>query len=461
MMMPSRGIVSAAGAARQAARLNRRFISTTPSRNIQTSLQRPFPLGLLQTLPHGDRERIVSASAILLAAQSRLASTSNTIAPNDGIAASTPGPVDNAAAEVSSSFDISSITDSYLASMPEQIGYLKEIGLDYGWGPTAMIEWGLEHVHVYSGLPWWGSIVATALCFRLALFPLFLRSSDVGARQAAMLPITKPLTTRMMEAFKAQDMETGISMTVLMGPALLQAVFGFCAFKLMRAMANLPVPGLENGGILWFVDLTQRDPYLALPAIMAISMHAIFRMGGESGAPMQNPAMRPFMLYVMPGLVFISTVWLPANLNLWLATTGLVGMAQVSLFRQADVRSALGMAPLVPNDPRTPGAHPGPANTIDVKGFSRPSSSQSLRYQAPNIKTGSPSGASQTKERMTSGINDMSEGLKTAYTEFQAKAASYGGRNQKVSKTRSKEFLKQAAEYERRWQKAQRGSAKR
>ncbi|KAF1346300.1 60Kd inner membrane protein-domain-containing protein [Delphinella strobiligena] len=406
MMMPSRGIVSAAGAARQAARLNRRFISTTPSRNIQTSLQRPFSFGTSPKLFLMAIGRIVSASAILLAAQSRLASTSNTIAPNDGIAASTPGPVDNAAAEVSSSFDISSITDSYLASMPEQIGYLKEIGLDYGWGPTAMIEWGLEHVHVYSGLPWWGSIVATALCFRLALFPLFLRSSDVGARQAAMLPITKPLTTRMMEAFKAQDMETGarlrsdlndinkragISMTVLMGPALLQAVFGFCAFKLMRAMANLPVPGLENGGILWFVDLTQRDPYLALPAIMAISMHAIFRMGGESGAPMQNPAMRPFMLYVMPGLVFISTVWLPANLNLWLATTGLVGMAQVSLFRQADVRSALGMAPLVPNDPRTPGAHPGPANTIDVKGFSRPSSSQSLRYQAPNIKTGSPS----------------------------------------------------------------------
>lgn len=376
--------------------------------------------------------------------------------------------------------------------MPEQIGYLKEIGLDYGWGPTAMIEWGLEHIHVYTGLPWWGSVMATALCFRLALLPMFKRSSDIGARQAAMQPITKPLSAKMMEAYKTNDIETaarlrseinsinkraGISMSALMGPALLQGVFGFCAFKLMRAMANLPVPGLEDGGLLWFTDLTQRDPYLALPAIMALSMHVIFRMGGESGAPMANPAMRPIMLYVMPGLVFVSTIWMPACLDLWLATTGLTGMAQVALFRQAGVRSALGMAPLVPTDPRTPGAHPAAANTIDVKGTSRPSPNQPLRYQAPNIKTSSPSGASQssapiteepkpdlitrTKERMTTSINSMSDGFKTTYAEAQAKAASYGSRNQKVSKTRSKEFLKQAADYERRWQKVQKGTAKR
>ena len=384
--------------------------------------------------------------------------------------------------------------------MPEQIGYLKEIGLDYGWGPTSIIEWGLEHIHVYSGLPWWSSIIATAFAFRLCMLPLFKKSSDIGARQAAMMPIIKPLQTRMMEAFKNNDMETGarlraelkginaragISLGAMLTPAILQGVFGFCAFKLHRAMANLPVPGLEDGGILWFADLTQRDPYLLLPAIMAASMHVVFRFGGESGAPMQNPAMRPLMLYAMPGLIFLSTIWMPANLDLWLATTGVSGIAQVIAFRQKGLREFLGMAPLVPTDPRspqyTPGASPT-ANTIDVKGSPRPYSQSSaqqtqaahnaMRYQAPNLRTEAAPASSQApsidpaateqpgfvtrkKSEFTESINTTSNAMKKFMSDSMAQAASWSGKkNQVDSKTRSKEFLKQADAYERRWQKA-------
>ncbi|KAL1303005.1 hypothetical protein AAFC00_003321 [Neodothiora populina] len=511
MMMPSRGLVSAAGASRQAARINRRFISTAPSsRNVTTPIRQPvaFSSSLLHnsssrssSLSSWRSSRIAGASAMtFVAAQSRLASTASTAAPaaatatpatgSDATATSIPGPLDNTAAEATSSFDISGISDTYLTGIPEQIGYLKEIGLDYGWGPTAMIEWALEHIHVYSGMPWWGSIIATAVCFRLCLLPLFKKSSDIGARQAAMLPVTKPLSTKMMEAMKAGDndgmaryraqlqainKQAGISTSAMLTPALIQGVFGFCAFRLMRAMANLPVPGLETGGALWFTDLTQSDPYMLLPAVMALSMHTVFRFGGESGAPMTNPAMKPLMLYVMPCVIFISTLWMPANLDLWLATTGISGIAQVTTFRNPAVRKALGMSPLVPSDPRSPHPHhkdTTTSNTIDVKGTSRPYAQSiqaraSLRYQAPNIKTvgGRANNANlptqEEKDRIGGmvdafykNMNTVGDGIKTFRDNTVAKAAQLNGSTaKKESKTRSKEFLRQADLYEQRWKK--------
>lgn len=33
--------------------------------------------------------------------------------------------------------------------IPEQIGYLKDLGLDYGWGPTSFVQWLIENIHVY------------------------------------------------------------------------------------------------------------------------------------------------------------------------------------------------------------------------------------------------------------------------------------------------------------------------
>lgn len=385
--------------------------------------------------------------------------------------------------------------------MPDRIGYLKEIGLDYGWGPTAMIEWGLEHIHVYAGLPWWASIMATALTFRLCLLPLFKKSSDMGARQQAMQHITKPLSEKMMLAFRTNDTENaaklrqelksinqraGIKLSSMFTPALLQGVFGFCAFKLLRAMANLPVPGLEEGGLWWFSDLTQTDPYYALPAIMAVSMHFVFRFGGESGAPMTNPAMKPILLYIMPGVIFISTIFMPACLNVWLATTGVTGIFQVMTFRNPSVRSALGMAPLVPTDPRSPqsgniGRQPPTSNTIDVKGTSRPYSANAannfqsgVRYQAPNLNKATNDAVDLHEEqnknqdvisRTADSISDNFENIRKGMTKFigdsmaQARSRS-ANKNGPESKTRSKDFLKRAEEYESRWKRMNEKSGK-
>lgn len=501
-------------------------ISTSPPRSHIRSSIPSFSQSLLQSsTSKWQSGRILAASAVSLSHGVRLASTSAPAASTATTAPVTGGPLDNAAraatnateATTADLFDITSVTDNF-ANMPEHIGYLKEIGLDYGWGPTAMVEWALEHVHIWSGLPWWSSIAVTALGLRLVMAPLFLRSSDVGARMQSMQPIIKPLNARMMEAYKSSNVEAatklraelksiyaaaGISQSAMFTPAIIQGIFGFCAFRLMRAMANLPVPGLETGGFLWLTDLTARDPYYILPAVMAASMHVVFRLGGESGAPMANEAMKPIMLYVLPSVIFVSTIWMPACLDIWLATAGLTGIVQVTAFRQPGVRRYFKMAPLPVYDPRHPNSNtqqqswtnnntaaPKPANTIDVKGSSRPFSNSAAAatgtYQAPSTPTGgakftprssaantsaTPHGSEpeqqqqdtrtfveRAKSNATSKINSIGDGFKTQMDQARVYADQLAGnKSQKGSKTRSKEFLRQAQQYEKEWQRKNKG----
>ena len=177
--------------------------------------------------------------------------------------------------------------------MVEEIGFLKELGLEYGWGPTSLVQWLLEHVHIYSGMPWWGSILATSLIIRLTLFRFTLQSADSAARQRALAPALEPIQARMKAAKAKKDvvalqegarelrkvMKTaGISPVRLLLPAVAQAVFGYGTFRLLRAMSALPVPGLLEGGLWWLKDLTIPDPVYVLPALVSISMHAYIKV---------------------------------------------------------------------------------------------------------------------------------------------------------------------------------------
>lgn len=306
------------------------------------------------------------------------------------------------------------------ANIPEGIGYLSQIGLDYGWGPTSMIEWTLEHFHIWGGLPWWGAIAATAITMRAITFPLYLKSADQAARQAALVTITKPITERMTDAQKSGDQtavmqawtelnatrkRAGLSYTAQFTPMFVQAVLGFCSFKLMRAMASLPVPGLKDGGFGWMTDLTISDGYLVLPALMAGSMHMMFRYGGETGqtSEMMNPAMRSFMLWGMPGLVFLMTGWQSGAVCIWFVASGAWAMSQAMLMQKPAIRKFFGIAPMyrpTKSEGREKGIYEmamarmegqsgGSKRTIDTTATSKPATAgpAKMSYQAPNVRT--------------------------------------------------------------------------
>lgn len=190
----------------------------------------------------------------------------------------------------------------------EQIGYLKQLGLDYGWGPTAFIETILEYVHIYSATPWWGSILLTALLVRVALFRLNVLAADQAGRLAIIDPIVKPIRERINEAKAKQDTgammlasgdlrkaysEGGFSFLKMSGP-FVQIPLGFGTFRLMRGMADLPVPGLDTGGLLWLQDLTVPDPWYLLPVLTAAAFHYSFKVIYCSPAHSLRTSYTPF-----------------------------------------------------------------------------------------------------------------------------------------------------------------------
>lgn len=215
---------------------------------------------------------------------------------------------------VSSGFDASPVADSAPVTAPtddllfssfdniditnqpqvifENLGFMKQLGLDYGWGPTALVQSMLEFVHIYAGTPWWASIMLTSLLVRVIFFKIYLNASDTSARMAVIKPYTEPINARLRAARMTRDTDAvklisgelsqlykqaDIKMWRLAFP-LLQAPLGYGSFRLLNGMAKLPVPGLEDGGLLWLKDLTLCDPYFILPIGTGLGFYFLFRV---------------------------------------------------------------------------------------------------------------------------------------------------------------------------------------
>lgn len=180
------------------------------------------------------------------------------------------------------------------AAVVDKIGKLKELGLDYGWGVTSFYEWIIEHIYVYGEFGWGSSIILSALAIRVAGFFLFqTRASDNMAKISAVQPLTADIYENMKTAMREGDdlkhqyyrsqqsqiyKRIGANPIAGISPLLIQAVFGFGAFRCLRGMTELPVPGFEAGGYLWFENLAVSDPYFILPVTTGLVMHLLMKV---------------------------------------------------------------------------------------------------------------------------------------------------------------------------------------
>lgn len=183
--------------------------------------------------------------------------------------------------------DLSDISDVDIASIPEKIGYLKDLGLDYGWGPAACMEYVIEHFHIWAGLPWWMSIVGTGLLIRVGLLKLMLGASDNGAKAHNIKPLTRPLQDKARACALKGDTIGRLRATQEMGAIskahgvknwksfapLIQAPLGYGVFRTVYGMSSMPVPGLANESVLWLNDLTVGDPYFILPMVSSYLLY--------------------------------------------------------------------------------------------------------------------------------------------------------------------------------------------
>lgn len=257
--------------------------------------------------------------------------------------------------DLGSSSDMIDQASQAIGEASNHIGYLHSIGLaKTWWWPADVIQHALELVHVYIGLPWWGTICVVTLTVRLLMFPIYVKSSDTVARNSHIKPQMDKLNAELMSttdlaegqkvALKRKKLlaENGIKNRWMAAP-MLQIPIALGFFGGIRHMANFPVDGFTNQGIAWFTDLSQADPYLGLQVITAAVLIGFSRLGGETGAQQWSPTMKR-VFTIIPLVSIPATMNVSAAVALYFAVNGTFAVLQTLTLRNKWVREKLGIA---------------------------------------------------------------------------------------------------------------------
>ncbi|KAI1340740.1 60Kd inner membrane protein-domain-containing protein [Xylariaceae sp. FL0016] len=385
-----------------------------------------------------------SAAPAVSSAPTSNAQPSTTPVQND-VLASVPSPADSSLSEIStdpfSNLDISNILD-----MPERIGYLKNLGLDFGWGPTACAEWLLEHIYVYTGMPWWAALATVAVAFRVVMFHPTL----VGSKHQFLLQsLTKNPEFVQAKAEYSEAVARKDQMGMLMGQQKMKSImastgasfwrpmigfltvpFSFGMFRLFRAMAAIPVPSLETGGLAWFTDLTVHDPLYILP-MLNVGLGVVMMRRMQAANPnqtAQSMAMGKMIVYIMPPLLFLGTMWIPAGLQFFFVLISASGILQAEATLNPTIRRAYGLPPIGPK----------PEPTVDAN-------SAAKTWQAPVSRLRSDVEVLNKGVRETFGKTDEKERWSKA-TEYEERRAS---EEREKTFRRMEEMRRRRAEQER------------
>jgi YidC/Oxa1 family membrane protein insertase len=203
--------------------------------------------------------------------------------------------------------------------------------LDYvvGYGVLTILAgplfWLLSKVHALTG-NWGVAIILVTFLLKLVLYPL----SEASGRSMAKMKVLGPRIKNIQETYKDDKEKLGRAMMEIYKREKVNPVSGclpmviqlpvFIAFYwvLLYSAEMRQAPF-----VFWIQDLSSRDPYFILPAIMAIAMFVQYKVNPTSPDPAQAKVMM-----VMPIVMSAMFAFFPAGLVLYYATNTILGLAQ-------------------------------------------------------------------------------------------------------------------------------------
>lgn len=215
----------------------------------------------------------------------------------------------------------------------------------------------LNGIHDLTGLPWWLSIAIATVTIRTALLPVTVMTmknsakmqalrDDIAYRREAVMEAART-GDRKLSAARQADMQVfmrnaGIAPArVLIGPLVQFPVF-ISFFVSIRRLA-VSDPTFTTGGILWFSDLSAKDPNYILPVLCGLTLIGMTELGGDTGSASATPQMRMFMRAVSV-LSVPMTSWFPTAIFCYWIPNNLLSMSLGAAMRRPSTRKALGMA---------------------------------------------------------------------------------------------------------------------
>ncbi len=183
----------------------------------------------------------------------------------------------------------------------------------------------LAWVHGVSG-NWGIAIIVVTFLLKLLFYPL----SEASGRSMAKMKALQPRIKNLQDTYKDDREKLGKAMMELYQREKINPVAGclpiviqipvFLAFywALLESVEMRQAPFM-----LWIHDLSARDPWFILPAIMAVAMFVQYKLNPAPPDPVQA---KVFM--IMPFAMSFMFAFFPAGLVLYWVTNTILSIAQ-------------------------------------------------------------------------------------------------------------------------------------
>jgi YidC/Oxa1 family membrane protein insertase len=214
--------------------------------------------------------------------------------------------------------------------------------------------------HLLTSYPYAITIGATTLAFRVLLLPLFAKGQRNASRMAHIQPELKQLKDQMdsmgskidpatqqryMQQTRALFKKYDCNPLLGLAAPLASAPFFISMFLGLRKAPDYFPDVMENGGLFWFMDLTQPDPYIALPILSAITFLGMTEVGKEQMMT-SDPARGRVMINVFRAMA-VAMVPFTMNFNagvfVYWTVNNTWSFGQALLFKNKSVKKALGI----------------------------------------------------------------------------------------------------------------------
>ena len=215
--------------------------------------------------------------------------------------------------------------------------------VNFGWfGVIARplfiwLRWTNQYIH-----NWGWSIVLQTIIITIALLPLRFTQMKSALKMQRIQPQMKAIQEKYkkysMRDPRKQDMQKeigelykreGVNPVGGCLPLLVQMPFLIAYYKMLSAAIEL-----RQAHWLWIHDLSARDPFLVLPAIMVISMFLMQKMTPQAGMDPAQQRMMNIMMPVMMGFIFYN---LAAGLNLYYSLSNVIMIAQQAIMNRTEL----------------------------------------------------------------------------------------------------------------------------
>jgi YidC/Oxa1 family membrane protein insertase len=243
----------------------------------------------------------------------------------------------------SKSVNLKTFKRNYTPDLVTKIGDMNALGVG-GYFPPGIISQCLEFIHVSTGMPWYISIAATTVAFRLLTFPVVVEMRkktqhlqkiqpeiqaamykyDVAKKSGASQDEVKSAMLEIHNIYRKNNLSPAFALK----GALIQAPIFLSSFWALQNITALPVESFKTGGALWFNDLTIPDPYYVLPVVNALSFYMVTSC---MDVPQSETQQKVFKLIALGTFPFVCMF--PSALPVYWVTSNLFTILSSQLFK--------------------------------------------------------------------------------------------------------------------------------